>query len=183
MNNLASAAEAVVVALASSGHEAAFDELVRRKQSNVRSLMRYLSRDANLADDLTQQVFVEMWKSLHKLSEVAAFSGWLRKIAVNVWLQYARKQDYALQRATDSLDDVEVDAVDDPSPGHSIDLAAALALLAVPVRLCIVLAYQEGMSHADVATTTGLPLGTVKSHIVRGSARLKKLLSDYQAQS
>src|SRR5688572_15838767 len=97
MNTLTGAAEAAVVALASAGDEAAFDELVRRKQSSVRSLMRYLSRDASAAEDLAQQVFIEMWKSLRKLQATAAFSGWLRRVAVNVWLQHARKTDTMLR--------------------------------------------------------------------------------------
>src|SRR5215471_4528417 len=92
MGMLPGAAEAVVVALARNGDGEAFDELVRRKQSNVRSLLRRLSNDRALAEDLAQQAFVEMWKSLPRLDTPAAFSGWLRKIAVNVWLQHLRKK-------------------------------------------------------------------------------------------
>lgn len=62
---------------------------------------------------------------------------------------------------------------------EAIDLAAALARLPAAVRLCILLAYQEGMSHGEIARATAIPLGTVKSHIVRGSARLRELLRDY----
>ena len=124
-----------------------------------------------------------MWRSLRKLTTTAAFNGWLRKIAVNVWSQHARKKDYSLQRVTESLDEAMPDAIDHPTPGHSIDLAAALAALPSPMRLCIVLAYQEGMSHGEIAAMTELPLGTVKSHVTRGSARLRQLLSDYGAQS
>jgi len=46
-------------------------------------------------------------------------------------------------------------------------------------RLCVVLAYSEGMSHAEISDSTALPLGTVKSHIVRGAARLRDLLQAY----
>lgn len=181
MTTLSGAAEAVVVGLASAGDSVAFEELVRRKQGSVRSLMRTLSRDANLADDLAQQVFVEMWKSLPRLNAAGAFGGWLRRIAVNVWLQHARRKDSSFTRLTDPLEDVEIESFSQPTHGQDIDLTTALARLPGPVRLCIVLAYQEGMSHQDISTMTGMPLGTIKSHITRGSARLRDWLRDYEA--
>jgi RNA polymerase sigma-70 factor (ECF subfamily) len=177
MGTLATAADAVVVALASNGDGQAFDELVRRKQGSVRTLLRRLSNDRSLAEDLAQQVFVEMWKSLPKLKAPAAFAGWLRRIAVNVWLQHFRRKQL-LVLANDAGDELP-----DPSAGSShesgIDLAAALDLLPTPVRVCVVLAYQAGMSHSEIAAATSFPIGTVKSHIVRGSARLRELLREY----
>jgi RNA polymerase sigma-70 factor (ECF subfamily) len=207
VNNLGGAAEAVVVALASTGDAEAFDELVRRKQSSVRSLMRRISNDRTLAEDLAQQVFVEVWKSLPKLESPVAFPAWLKRIAVNVWLQHFRKKDRLMfdNEATDSAPDSPTDWTHgsredgqhhhDPhgehaqghstyhSHDHRIDLAAALGLLPTQVRLCVVLAYQEGMSHGEIAQSTGIALGTVKSHILRGSARLRELLKDYGASS
>lgn len=60
--------------------------------------------------------------------------------------------------------------------GLALDLERALAALRPPERVCIVLAMAEGMSHAEVARATGFPLGTVKSHIARGTAKLRALL-------
>jgi RNA polymerase sigma-70 factor (ECF subfamily) len=54
-----------------------------------------------------------------------------------------------------------------------LDVEAALARLRAPERLCIVLAYTEGMSHAEIAAAANLPLGTVKSHLARATARLR----------
>ena len=62
---------------------------------------------------------------------------------------------------------------------RQLDLDAALARLPPDVRLCMVLAYNEGMSHAEINQMTSIPLGTVKSHITRGSARLRELLQAY----
>jgi RNA polymerase sigma-70 factor (ECF subfamily) len=56
---------------------------------------------------------------------------------------------------------------------------AALATLPGHVRLCVVLAYSEGMSHAEISESKAMPLGTVKSHIARGAARLREVLQDY----
>jgi RNA polymerase sigma factor (sigma-70 family) len=181
--DLRDAPEAAVVALAASGDELAFTELVRRRQASMRALMRHLSRDAALADDLAQVVFVEMWKSLRRLKATNAFGAWLRQIGVNVWLQHARKKDPSLHRVTEPATELPIDADDRASPGTRLDLATGLALLPGAVRLCIVLAHQEGLSHGDIATLTGIPLGTVKSHIARGSARLRELLKDYGSAS
>jgi RNA polymerase sigma-70 factor (ECF subfamily) len=64
-------------------------------------------------------------------------------------------------------------------PGTQLDLDRALARLPVDERLCIVLAYSEGMSHSEISESTGMPLGTVKSHIRRGSQELRVLLRAY----
>ncbi len=181
MGNLANAAEAVVVALAANGDDEAFEELVRRKQADVRRLMRRLSNDTTLAEDLAQRVFVEAWQSLGKLQAPAAFPKWLKTIALNVWLQHFRRRQLLVfdNDAEELLAAVNVDRGRDAA----IDLTKALGLLPLAVRLCLVLAYQEGMSHREIAEATGVPLGTVKSHVLRGGARLREILSDYGEES
>jgi RNA polymerase sigma-70 factor (ECF subfamily) len=174
---LAEAAEAAVVALAAAGDDAAYTELVRRRHPAIRNLMRRLCRDAALADDLSQQVFLQGWRALRGLKSPGAFGGWLRRLAINVWLQHERAK-----RDTSITDEHELEAV--PAPAESwterIDLDSALATLPPDVRLCVVLAYSEGLSHGEISAVTALPLGTVKSHIARGAARLRELLQPYQ---
>ena len=63
-----------------------------------------------------------------------------------------------------------------PAVAERLDLDAALAMLPPDARLCVVLAYSEGMSHTEISDSTGMPLGTVKSHVARGAARLRELL-------
>ena len=60
-----------------------------------------------------------------------------------------------------------------------MDLDHALEALADDARLCIVLSYHEGLTHEEIAGLTGLPPGTVKSHIRRGTQRLQQLLAGY----
>ena len=60
-----------------------------------------------------------------------------------------------------------------------MDLDAALAALPPDVRLCVVLAYSEGMSHAEISESKALALGTVKSDVARGAARLRESVLDY----
>ncbi len=174
-DRLVNAAEAGVVALARAGDREAFAELVRRRQTYVRALLRRLSRDAALADDLSQEAFLQVWRQLHRLRAVAAFGGWLRQVVVNTWLQHVRRRDAVsvLEPASDEF------RVIGCGEGEAVDLQAALAALAPLARLCIVLAYHEGMSHGEIAAATSLPLGTVKSHITRGTASLRAMLAAY----
>jgi RNA polymerase sigma-70 factor (ECF subfamily) len=60
-----------------------------------------------------------------------------------------------------------------------MDLDAALAMLADDARLCVVLAYHEGVTHDEISELTGMPVGTVKSHIRRGTLRLREQLAAY----
>jgi RNA polymerase sigma factor (sigma-70 family) len=171
---LAAASEISIVALAMNGDDAAYGELVRRRQGAVRNLLRRLTRNPSLADDLAQQTFLQGWQSIRSLKSPAAFGGWLRKLAVNFWLQNAR----SLTPETSLEADLSV-AAPRAAVSEQLDLDAALAQLPRAVRLCIVLAYSEGMSHAEISETALIPLGTVKSHITRGSMRLRQLLQAY----
>jgi RNA polymerase sigma-70 factor (ECF subfamily) len=172
---LGGVSEAAVVALAMNGDDAAFGELVRRRQGAIRQLLRRLSRDEALADDLAQQAFVQAWKSIRQLKSPAAFGAWLRQLAVNCWLQQAR-----LKKPQVELEEGMLLALPAASAvAERLDLEAALAQLPAAARLCVVLAYSEGMSHADISAATGQPLGTVKSHVARGAARLRELLQGY----
>ena len=164
--------------LARTGDRKAFEELVRRRQSSIRNLMRRCCNDGTLADDLAQQVFLKVWLNVRSLKQPRAFSAWLKRLAINVWLQHLRKND-ALRDAYE-LDETENAQHD--STGMTMDLDSALAALPHPVRLCLVLSYQEGMTHSEIANATDLPLGTVKSHIRRGTQRLQELLSVYSDQ-
>jgi RNA polymerase sigma factor (sigma-70 family) len=171
-------AEATVVALAMAGDNLAFCELVRRRQALTRNLLRRLCRDATLADDLAQQVFIKAWRSLAKLRSVAAFGGWLRRLTINTWLEHVR----AAGPASVELDPDELpgSGAESRTSDERMDLDRALGALAPDERLCVVLAYSEGMSHSEISAATALPLGTVKSHVKRGSERLRARLEAYE---
>ena len=137
--------------------------------------MRRCCGDANQADDLSQQVFLQAWRRIRQLNDANRFGTWLRQIAINEWLQYLRRNDPL--RGADSDENVALATSD--SGGVAIDLDRALSMLPGPVSLCIVLSYYERMTHDEIAALTGIKLGTVKSHIRRGSERLRELLSAY----
>lgn len=167
--------EALLVNLARGGEREAFAELVRRRQSSIRNLMRRCCHQDALADDLAQQVFLQAWLKIRTLREANAFGGWLKRIAISIWLQHQRKND-ALQNA-EQIDLLEPQSRETPATG--LDLDRALASLKGNEKLCVVLSYQEGMSHREIADAIAMPLGTVKSHITRGTQQLRHLLADY----
>jgi RNA polymerase sigma-70 factor (ECF subfamily) len=167
--------EEYVVALAMSGDDGAFNELVQRRQKRVRDMLRRLCGNHALADDLAQQTFMRAWRGIRALRDPGAFGGWLKRVAINAWLAEVR-------RAPEPIDEDEgafLAAADPaPSPERSaagLELERALARLRPDERLCVVLAHGEAMTHAEIAEATALPLGTVKSHVSRGSDKLKRL--------
>jgi RNA polymerase sigma-70 factor (ECF subfamily) len=164
--------EGGLIALARRGDDRAFDGLVRLRQTWIRGLLRRWSGDSSLADDLAQETFVRAWKNLSRLESPAAFGGWLRQIALNVWLDHARRRNIPLGEPQDN----EIGEAVVTDAGAAIDLERALDALRPPERVCVVLCLREGMSHAEVARATSLPLGTVKSHVARGMAKLRALL-------
>jgi RNA polymerase sigma factor (sigma-70 family) len=172
---LGTAAESAVLALAMRGDTAAFSEIVRRRQSWLRNLLRRLCRDPSLADDLAQQTLLQAWRSLHTLRATGAFTAWLRRLALNAWLQHVRQ---AAPQAR-PVEETVTEFASDSRVGMQLDLDRVLAQLREEVRLCVVLAYHENMSHDEISAATALPLGTVKSHIRRGAEQLRALLDAY----
>jgi len=174
-NYYADGPEVLIVSLASKGDRKAFADLVRRRQTWIRSLMRRCSGDANLADDLSQQVFLQAWRKIRHIREPDKFGSWLKQMAINEWLQHRRKGDALL--GAEGEEGITSSRQDKTSIG--IDLDSAMARLPAPVSLCVVLSYHERMTHDEIAELTGLQLGTVKSHIRRGSKQLREMLSAY----
>ena len=96
-------------------------------------------------------------------------------MAINMWLQHRRKNDPL--RGADEHDDADSSREDTTSV--ALDLDHALATLSADVRLCIVLSYHERMTHREIAEFMKQPLGTVKSHIRRGTKKLQDELAAY----
>ncbi len=132
-----------------------------------------------MADDIAQETFVKAWRNLPRLRDAEAFSVWLRRIAVRTALDALRKVK----------DEVPLDEENGPTTPLShaetantkLDVEAALMSLAPPARTCILLFYGEGMSHLEVAEETGIPVGTVKSHIARATMRLRTYLAPWRS--
>lgn len=154
----------------------AFSELVRRHQSSVRGLLRQLTRtDIALADDLAQESFLRAYKHIRSFRGEARFSTWLYRIAYNVFREEARRRKELV-----GINEEQLQAQQDPQtvdPGLRHDLMHALNLLPLHERSAILLCCQNGLSHDEAARVLDIPLGTVKTNVLRGREKLKKTLA------
>jgi RNA polymerase sigma-70 factor, ECF subfamily len=154
----------------------AFGELVRRHQSSVRGLLRQLTRnDIAMADDLAQEAFVRAYKNIRSFRGEARFSTWLYRIAYNCFREDARRKKELV-----GIDESRWQKEIDPQtvqPGLKHDLMHALNLLPLHERTAVVLCCQNGLSHDEAARVLDIPLGTVKTNVLRGREKLKKTLA------
>ena len=178
--NLAGATEAALIVAAQARDQKAFNELVKRRQGWARALLRKMCRSHAEADDLAQEAFVKAWDRLRDLETPAAFPGWFRRIAVTTFLMAKRRQKAIFEEIDDASPIAAEESTPEAAAGARIDLERALARLSDAERLCVTLNHGEGLSHAEIVEMTGLPLGTVKSHVLRGTEKLRRLLEPSQ---
>ncbi|HEY1581626.1 MAG TPA: sigma-70 family RNA polymerase sigma factor [Chthoniobacterales bacterium] len=168
-------ADLVARVLVDDDHHA-FAELVRNHQSAVRGLLRHLTRsDLALADDLAQEAFLRAYRNLRSFRGEAKFSTWLYRIAYNCFREDARKRKELV-----GIDESQLEAEQDPQstdPALKYDLMHALQLLPLQERSAILLCCQNGLSHDEAARVLEIPLGTVKTNVLRGREKLKKILA------
>lgn len=160
------------------GDACAFGELVRRYQSPVRGFLRRMTRgDWHWADDLAQETFVKAWRKLANYRGQASFAAWLYGIALNEYRSAARRPREALE--LDHEDGVRFEETCLPVQSDvRLDLEEALKSLEANERAAIVLCCQHGLSHEEAAGVLECPLGTVKTHILRGREKLRVKLSN-----
>ena len=171
----------------------AFSELVRRYQSMLRATLRRLTAGNHaLADDLAQETFLLAYRNLKSFRQEARFSTWLYRIATNAFLADARKRKEQLLGDADATvaDDDEGGAPDDGEPGSDhaaganlkMDLERAMAVLSEAERAAIVQCYHNDLSHEEAAWVLNCPVGTVKTHLLRGKQKLKARLAAWAPQ-
>ena len=158
-----------------------WDEVVRTHSARVYRLAYRLTGNQHDAEDLTQEVFVRVFRSLSSYTP-GTFEGWLHRITTNLFLdQVRRKQrirfDALAEDAAERLPGSE------PSPqqryddrSFDADVQAALDALPPDFRAAVVLCDLEGLSYEEIAETLGIKLGTVRSRIHRGRALLRSAL-------
>lgn len=160
-----------LAALAAAGGRGEFGELVRRHSSTVRGLLRRMGAQASEADDISQDAFIIAFQRCADFRGEGTFSSWVKRIAVRLFLRRKVKEG----RYTEEITDDEVAPAADR--GGLVDLDEALKDLNGPERVCVSLCHGAGMSHAEIAAATKMPLGTVKSHVKRGLAKLRARLA------
>jgi len=159
-----------------------WDAVVRDHTDRVFRLAYRLTGNRHDAEDLTQDVFVRVFRSLDSYTP-GTFEGWLHRITVNLFLDRARRA--ARIRFEALPDDAERVVGRERSPEATVtdglldpDIEAALAALPPDFRAAVVLCDIEQMSYEEVAGALDVKLGTVRSRISRGRAQLRAALAD-----
>jgi RNA polymerase sigma-70 factor, ECF subfamily len=158
-----------------------WEEIVSTHSARVYRLAYRLTGNQHDAEDLTQEVFVRVFRSLSTYTP-GTFEGWLHRITTNLFLDSVRRK----QRIRfDALGDDAADRLPsrEPSPQQHFndthfdaDVQQALDTLAPDFRAAVVLCDIEGLSYEEIAATLGVKLGTVRSRIHRGRSQLRKAL-------
>ena len=163
-----------LVAAAQGGSAEAFARLVERHQQALRAFLRRACGDWALADDLAQETFVTAWSRIGRLKAGSSVRAWLCGIGYNKHLTSRRAA--ARERTREALYEAGRDETVDAAPPDKLALDRAMADLAPDQRACVALCLAADFSHAEASEALGIPLGTVKSHIARGRARLLQAL-------
>jgi len=166
----------LILAVVERDDRRAYAALVGRHQGQVRSVLRRLTKgDAALADDLAQETFVLAWKSLKRFRFESRFSTWLYRIAFNAWQSEARRKREVLLD-DDCAPESMATACEMPDIVARVDLERAMATLSDGERAAIAACYYADLSHEEAAAALGMPLGTVKTHVLRAKAKLRARL-------
>jgi len=166
---------------AARGSSAAFACLVRKHQSGLRGfLMRMTRGNAALADDLSQETFLEAYRKIGQFG-TGSFFGWLCAIAYSRYLMEARKRKLEPLGETEEANLAD-DGVPEPEGASlaKIDLERAMAQLHPAQRAALTLCFAVGMTNEEAAATMKIPLGTLKSHVNRGREKLSQILETWR---
>jgi RNA polymerase sigma-70 factor (ECF subfamily) len=174
------ARERELVRAAQDGDLVAFEQLYRDNVRRVFALCFRLAGNPDLAEELTQDVFVRAWQKLPTFRGDSALSTWLHPLAVNVALSERRSRRRRLARVTPTEDPAAFETPDNtptPQPEAGLDLEKALALLPDGARAVFVLHDVEGYKHEEIAEMTGVAPGTSKAQLHRARRLLREALA------
>lgn len=178
-----SADDQCLIARCLDGDTAAFGELVRRHQDRLYSTVYRLVENADDAQDVVQEAFLNAYQSLDGFKGDSLFFTWLYRIAVNTAISFKRKQRVLLSIDASRAGVQPLDASEYSRPGEALERAEqeqrvqrALSRLSPEHRAVLVLKDMEGQKYEAIADILGVPIGTIRSRLHRARAELRELL-------
>ncbi len=173
------------------GRREAFDDLVVSYDLQVRRILTQLNVPTGDVEDLAQEVFLRIFRNLHRFRGQSSFYTWLYRITVNVFFDHNKKRkraDVRLARLQNALEDVSNvrDARSDPfricyDALTQEELTKAIERLPESFRAVVAMREVDDLSYEEIALQTGVSIGTVRSRLSRARARLKELLRPVMA--
>jgi RNA polymerase sigma-70 factor (ECF subfamily) len=188
-----------LIALARTGSEKAYRELLDRYQRPVFSLVFRMVRDRELAEDLAQETFVKVFNHLDRFNPKYKFSSWIFKIASNLAIDTLRKREPATvsidgSRHAETAEEIESSRITveskDENPEEFLEakelgqeIERAISKLRPEYRTAILLRHVEGRAYEEIAEIMSLPLGTVKTFIHRARGELRGTLAHLRIET
>ncbi|HEX8622774.1 MAG TPA: sigma-70 family RNA polymerase sigma factor [Allosphingosinicella sp.] len=179
MAELSLQADETLAAAAARGDAAAFAILVRRHERVVRGFLARLAPGGGRSDDLAQETFLTAWAKAAGFTGEGRYRGWLMRIAWSTFLMDVRQRGRRLPAYSGSGEIPE--QADRGDVERDLIVEDALGRLAEADRAAVVLCLVLGHSHREAAEILDMPLGTLKTRVARGSAKLLELLGDDDA--
>jgi RNA polymerase sigma-70 factor, ECF subfamily len=168
----------VTSAAAALANQLSFEELVREHQRMVFSIAYHFLHNGAAAEEVAQDVFLELFKKLDRLESRAHVTFWLRRVACHRSIDYARRNKGAAAEVSweELPEPSRAIAHSDPEndPMLSRRLQQMVAALPEKMRMVVILRYQEEAGLEEIAHTMGIPLNTVKSTLHRAHAMLRE---------
>jgi RNA polymerase sigma-70 factor (ECF subfamily) len=157
---------------ARGGEAAAFESLVRMYQGSVYSIGYRMFSRRDVAEDLAQDVFLQLYRKLDSIESLEHLGFWLRRVASNLAIDWLRRASHsATQPLEDGAEIPEQPKDDDPLLNRQ--LSRLLGELTPAARAVMLLRYQEDCDVAEIAEALDMPVNTVKSHIKRSLTALR----------
>lgn len=175
-----------LIATYRAGRPEAFEELVRSYDAQVRRILGQLNVSPGDSEDLTQEVFLRIFRNLHRFRGQSSFYTWLYRITINVFFDHNKKRkraDVRLTRLQNALGDAGAmnESFGDPYSAcyEAMTVAGlneAIAALPAPFREVVAMREVDQLSYEEIASATGISIGTVRSRLSRARSKLKELL-------
>jgi RNA polymerase sigma-70 factor (ECF subfamily) len=169
-----------------AGRRDAFDQLVAAYETTVHRILGQLNVVGADVEDLTQDVFLRIYRNLHRFRGQSSFYTWLYRITVNVFFDHNKKRkraDVRLNRLQSALVDASNQGPDPQDPFRATvesltrdAFSQAIQRLPEPFRDVVAMREVEDLSYEEIAMITGISIGTVRSRLSRARARLKESL-------
>ncbi len=168
--------------LAAAGSLAAFEVIYQRYHRRTYSLCLRMTANQTEAEDLTQEVFIQLFRKIGSFRGDSAFSTWLHRMTVNQVLMHFRRRSVKSEKTSEDGDMPEQAVVGSADPGRMqvidrIALKAAIAGLPAGYKKVFVLHDIEGFEHEEVARRLGISVGTSKSQLHKARLKLRGLLA------
>jgi len=163
------------LAKASSGDQSAFAELVRRHQAMVFSLAYHFLHDGALAEELAQEVFLQLYQSLSKIESPSHLQFWLRRVTSHRCIDWVRQHHQCSEVSMEGLPE-PVAHVPSGDPVLARKLRRLVAALPERLRIVVTLRFQEDLLPSEIAEILEMPVNTVKSHLYRALELLHEKL-------